>query len=150
MMGLIQLIKLSIILFQDYIMKGLQAFMKTTKNMFMSYDQPEASQLALGKKPTCQYRKCKRHRCNPWGWRSPGEGDGNPLKYSCLKNPVDRGAWWGTVHRVAKSQTPVKQLNIPSFRLLWTVIPFCTDKADSDGERISWFSKVNFSKVNLY
>ena len=50
MMGLIQLIKLSIILFQDYIMKGLQAFMKTTKNMFMSYDQPEVSQLALGKK----------------------------------------------------------------------------------------------------
>ena len=50
MMGLIQLIKLSVILFQDYIMKGLQAFMKTTKNMFMSYDQTEVSQLALGKK----------------------------------------------------------------------------------------------------
>ena len=37
--------------------------------------------------------------------RSPGEGNGNPLQYSCLENSVDRGAWWATVHRVAKSQT---------------------------------------------
>ena len=36
--------------------------------------------------------------------RSPGEGHGNPLQYSCLGNPMDRGAWWATVHRVAKSQ----------------------------------------------
>ena len=31
--------------------------------------------------------------------RSPGEGHGNPLQYSCLENPMDRGAWWITVHR---------------------------------------------------
>ena len=37
--------------------------------------------------------------------RSPGEGHGNPLQYSCLENPMDRGAWWATVHSVAKSQT---------------------------------------------
>ena len=37
--------------------------------------------------------------------RSPGEGNGNPLQYSCLQNPMDRGAWWVTVHGVAKSQT---------------------------------------------
>jgi len=37
--------------------------------------------------------------------RSLGEGNGNPLQYSCLKNPMDRGAWWVTVHGVAKSQT---------------------------------------------
>ena len=37
--------------------------------------------------------------------RSPGEGNGNPLQYSCLENPMDGGAWWATVHRVAKSQT---------------------------------------------
>ena len=36
-----------------------------------------------------------------------GEGNGNPLQYSCLENPVDRGAWWATVHGVAKSQTQV-------------------------------------------
>ena len=40
--------------------------------------------------------------------RSPGEGNGNPLQYSCLENSMDRRAWWATVHRVAKSQT---QLN---------------------------------------
>ena len=37
--------------------------------------------------------------------RSPGEGNGNPLQYSCLKNPMDRGTWWATVHGVAKSRT---------------------------------------------
>ena len=37
--------------------------------------------------------------------RSPGEENGNPLQYSCLENPMDGGAWWATVHRVAKSPT---------------------------------------------
>ena len=41
----------------------------------------------------------------PGSERSPGEGNGNPLQYSCLWNSMDRGAWWATVHRVAKSQT---------------------------------------------
>ena len=36
--------------------------------------------------------------------RSPGEGNGNPLQYSCLENPMDRGTWWATVNGVAKSQ----------------------------------------------
>ena len=37
--------------------------------------------------------------------RSPGEGNGNPLHYSCLENPMDGGAWWATVHGVEKSRT---------------------------------------------
>ena len=37
--------------------------------------------------------------------RSPGEGNDNLLQYSCLENPMDRGAWWATVHEVAKSRT---------------------------------------------
>ena len=37
--------------------------------------------------------------------RSPGEGNGNPLQYSCLENPMDGGAWWITFHGVAKSRT---------------------------------------------
>ena len=40
----------------------------------------------------------------PGSGRSPGEGNGNPLQYSYLENPMDRGAWRPTVHRVAKSQ----------------------------------------------
>ena len=41
----------------------------------------------------------------PGSGTSPGEGNGNPLQYSCLENPMDRGAWYATVHGVAKSQT---------------------------------------------
>ena len=39
----------------------------------------------------------------PGSGRFPGEGNGNPLEYSCLENPMDRGAWWATVDRVTKS-----------------------------------------------
>ena len=41
--------------------------------------------------------------------RSPGGGHGNPLQYSCLENPTDKGAWWATVHGVAKSWTWLKR-----------------------------------------
>ena len=44
----------------------------------------------------------------PGSGRSPGGGHGNPLQYSCLENPKDRGAWWATVHSVAKCQTRLK------------------------------------------
>ena len=42
-----------------------------------------------------------------WWWLEPeaGEGNGTPLQYSCLENPMDAGAWWAAVHGVAKSQT---------------------------------------------
>ena len=43
--------------------------------------------------------------------RFPGGGHGNPLQYSCLENPMDRGAWWATVHRVTKSWTWLKLLS---------------------------------------
>ena len=43
--------------------------------------------------------------------RSPGGGHGNPLQYACLENPMDRGAWEGTVHRVTKSPTQLEQLS---------------------------------------
>ena len=45
-----------------------------------------------------------------WG-RSPGVGHGNPLQYSCLENPMDRGAWQATVHGVTKRRTRLKQLS---------------------------------------
>ena len=41
----------------------------------------------------------------PGSGRSPGEGNGNPLQYSCLENSMDRGVWWSTVHAVAESDT---------------------------------------------
>jgi len=48
---------------------------------------------------------------SPGSGRSHGEGHGNPLQYSCLENPMDRGAWQATVHRIAKSWTQLKQLS---------------------------------------
>ena len=47
--------------------------------------------------------------------RSPGEGNDNPLQYSCLENPVDRGAWWATVHRVTKNQTRLSNCHTHSW-----------------------------------
>ena len=47
----------------------------------------------------------------PGSGRSPGEGHGNQLQYSCLENPMDRGAWWAMVHMVPKSQTQLKRLS---------------------------------------
>ena len=44
----------------------------------------------------------------PGSVRSPGGGHGNPLQYSCLDNPIDRGAWQAAVHRVSPSQTQLK------------------------------------------
>ena len=41
----------------------------------------------------------------PASGKSPGEGNGNLLQYSCLENPMNRGAWWAAVHGVTKSQT---------------------------------------------
>ena len=54
----------------------------------------------------------KEYSCNvgdpgliPGSGRSPGEGNGDPLQYSCLENFMDTGAWWATVHEVTKGQT---------------------------------------------
>ena len=48
----------------------------------------------------------------PGSGRFPGEGNGNPLQYSCLENPMDRGVWWVTVHGVAKSRDMTEQLKL--------------------------------------
>ena len=49
--------------------------------------------------------------CRYW---TRGEGNGNPLQYSCLENPMDRGTWWATVHRVVKSWIQLKQCSSPA------------------------------------
>ena len=54
------------------------------------------------KKSACQ---CRRRGFHPWVGRSPGGRNGYPLEYSCLENPMDRGTWQATVHRVAESDT---------------------------------------------
>ena len=58
-----------------------------------------------GKESTCNSGDIGDVGSIPGLGRSPGEGNGNPLQYSCWENPMDRGASWDTVHGVAKSQT---------------------------------------------
>ena len=56
----------------------------------------------------------------PGSGRSPGEGNGNPLQYSCLENPMDRGAWQATVHGVAKSQTRLSDFTSNKWCTIYT------------------------------
>ena len=65
-----------------------------------------------GKEPTCQCRRCKRLRFDPWVGKIPGGRHGNPLQYSFLGNLMDRGAWRATVHWVAKGRTRLKRLSM--------------------------------------
>ena len=73
------------------------------------------------KESACQCRRYRRHRFNPRPGRSPGEGKGNPLQYSCLGNPLDRGAWWATVHGVTKSQTQLSNKTTTTINLRATL-----------------------------
>ena len=50
---------------------------------------------------------------------SPGGNNGNPLQYSCLENPVDRGAWWLMVHRVTKSWTQLKRISTHTYHIFF-------------------------------
>ena len=56
----------------------------------------------MAKESTCKAGDTGNTVLIPGSGRSPGEGDGNPLQYSCLENPIYREAWWATVHGVAK------------------------------------------------
>ena len=60
---------------------------------------------STGKECTCNAGNMGEVGLIPGSGRSPGEGNGNPLQYSHLKNPMGRGAWWTIVQRVAKSWT---------------------------------------------
>ena len=53
--------------------------------------------------------------------RSPGGGHSNLLQYSCLENPMNRGVWWATVHRVTKSCTRLEGLSVRAYKILFIV-----------------------------
>ena len=65
----------------------------------------------MGKESACDAGDAGRLSSIPRLGRSPGGGNGNPLQYSYLENPMDRVAWWAIVHRVTKSWTRLKQLS---------------------------------------
>ena len=71
------------------------------------------------REPACQ---CRRSRLDPWVRKIPLEGNGNPLQYSSLGNPLDRGGWWATVHglqRVRHDSACRHLLQDPVSRSLW-------------------------------
>ena len=72
-----------------------------------------------GTESACQSRGTRDTASIPGWGRSPGEGNGSPLQYSRLENPMDRGAWRATVQRVAKNQTRLKRLSTHA----WTWLP---------------------------
>ena len=75
----------------------------------MDLDGLWASQVALVvKNPPADVGNIRDASLIPGSGRSPEAGHGNPFQYSCLENPMDRGVWRATVHRIAKIQTQVK------------------------------------------
>ena len=65
---------------------------------------------------------------------SLGEGNGNPLQYSCLENPMDGGAWWATVHGIAKSQTRLSDFTFMHWKRKWQPTPVFLP-GESQGQR---------------
>ena len=86
-------------------------FFKTNKEY--SYRRTFKSKTASLVAPTCQEPTCQSRDTGSihGSGRYPGEWNGNPLQYSCLENPMDRGPWWATVHRVAKESNTTWWLN---------------------------------------
>ena len=79
--------------------------------MYMYSDCRASHVVLVVKNPPANAGDIRDARLIPGSGRSPGEGYGNPLQYSCLENPMDGGAWRARVRRVAKSQTQLKRLS---------------------------------------
>ena len=86
--------------------------LKRIKNMCCGRKSMGFPDGTSGKEPTCQCRRHKRLRFNPWVGKIPWRRAQQQLQYSCLENPVDRGAWRATVLGVTKSQTRLKLLSM--------------------------------------
>ena len=81
-----------------------------TPNLFIGFPGGTS-----GKEPACQCRRLKRHGFNPRIRKIPWRRHGNPLQYSCLKNPLDRETWQATVHwGVTKNGTQLKWFSMPA------------------------------------
>ena len=88
-----------------------------------------------------------RPRFDPWVRKIPGEGNGNPLHYSCLENPMDGGAWWATlVHGVAQSQTRLSDFTYhlsPLLNIIHNILIIVVKRM----QELFLFQKTN-SKIN--
>ena len=84
-------------------------------NLIVSHDFKSVPWWLSGKESACNSGD---PGSSPGLGRSPGEGNGNPLQYSCLENPRNGGAWWADVYRVAQSQTRLKWVSSSSSSML--------------------------------
>ena len=99
---------------------------------------------ASDKESSCLCRRYKRHCSVPGSRRSPGRGDSNPLKYSCLENLMDREDWQVTVHSVTKSQTWLKRFSMhtsPLSFLLPTLA--CYSSAQHFRSQVRWWTATH-------
>ena len=98
-----------------------------------------------------------------WAWslglgRSPGERNGNPLQYSCLENPTDRGAWWATVHGVHKELHTTQRLTLSHEHKTYYVKFICSQSMGCRGFIFNltnyWFfleiSAANFLRIKTF
>ena len=76
-----------------------------------------------------------------WGF-PVREGNGNPLQYSCLENPVDRGAWWVAVHGVAQSWTQLKRLSMHACIVEGNSNPLQYSCLENPRDRGTWWAAV--------
>jgi len=93
---------------------------------------------ASGQEPACQCRRCKRRRFNLWVR--------NPLQYSCLETPMDRGTSWATVYRAAKSWIRLKQLSSSSGSTYTTESLCCVPETNSTSQ----ISCISIKKLNRF
>ena len=103
-----------------------------------------------GKESTCNAGDAGDSGSISGSKRSPGGGNGNPLQYSCLENPMDRGAWRVTVHGVAKSWTRLTRLSKQSFFLLKWLTRNAYREMVPNYNLASWLSHKNPLNTALF
>ena len=98
------------------------------------YSRPISLLALVVKNPIAHAGDVKDMGLVPGSGRSPGGGRGNPLQFSRLENPVDRGDWQATVHRVAQNQTQLKQLgmHISQHKIHFHPFAFCSGSQEAD------------------
>ena len=92
---------------------------------------------SIGKESACN---AEDSGLTPGSGRSPGEGNGNPLQYSCLENPMERGAWQATLHGVTKSQTRLRDFTFSLSQSFFNdyLAGYCKEKPPSSPQILNF------------
>ena len=125
------------------------AYIKSANDVFLKCNMSSGFPGGTsGKEPPCHAGGIRDVGLIPGSGRSPGGEHRNPLQYSYLENPTDRGAWWATVHGIAKSWTWLEQLSMQHVIRGPFQATSCKISSSREERRIRWstFSKcmINF------